>query len=92
MSEAGVRRLAVRCAKHGLHYNPALHDGCARCRRERDGAPASEASTVAVAGASRRSWGRAFAVTGGLIALATLALVAAHRPVVALLGRLLFAP
>lgn len=35
MSDAsGPQTVTVRCEKHGLRYNPNLHSGCVRCRKE----------------------------------------------------------
>lgn len=31
---AELKRRAVRCKIHGLHYDPALTSGCSRCRKE----------------------------------------------------------
>lgn len=44
---------AVVCEAHGLRYNPATHDGCVRCRRERGELPARKAPSRASASKGR---------------------------------------
>lgn len=57
MSDASGSRqtVSVVCEKHGLRYNPTLHSGCVRCRKEageKIGAPAPVARTAAPAAAA----------------------------------------
>lgn len=57
MSDASGSRqtVSVRCEKHGLRYNPNLHSGCVRCRKEAGeaiGAPTASAPTGSVPTAS----------------------------------------
>ena len=61
MSEpAAPNRVAVKCERHGLHFNPALHDGCALCRREAAetsaGAPRGGAVSGSEAARLRNAW------------------------------------
>lgn len=52
--------VAVVCEKHGLRYNPQIHSGCVRCRKE-------AGETIGSAAAAR---GGANAKPGGSIAAA----------------------
>ena len=47
-------RVAVKCERHGLHYNPVSQTGCARCRRE--AAETTVAATPAEAARLRNAW------------------------------------
>jgi hypothetical protein len=62
---------AALCEKHRLRYNPNVHDGCARCRRERGELIATPRHESASAGdgvvAKAGSLGRALSVALGLI-------------------------
>ena len=72
--EAKRPTTAVKCEKHGLHYNPATMDGCVLCRREAGGgstAPRREGSM-----------GRALAVTAVLLLLTTACLYFVHGMVI----------
>ncbi len=53
-----ARRVAVKCERHGLHYNPATQTGCALCRREAaGGAAAAEAARGPAGGTALvRAW------------------------------------
>ncbi|HEX9733538.1 MAG TPA: hypothetical protein VGG06_16320 [Thermoanaerobaculia bacterium] len=47
MSDPGAPQMVtVKCEKHGLRYNPNLHSGCVRCRREA-GEPISGSGALA---------------------------------------------
>ncbi len=64
-NEAGSRNearrlVAVVCEKHGLRYNPQIHSGCVRCRKE-------AGETISAAAAAH---GGASAEPGGSIAAA----------------------
>lgn len=52
--------VAVVCEKHGLRYNPQVHSGCVRCRKE-------AGETI---GAAAKARGGASAKPGGSIAAA----------------------
>lgn len=67
--------VAVKCEKHGLHYDPARMDGCVICRREAGGGT----------GAARKAdgaMGRALAVTALLLLLTTACLYFVHGMVI----------
>lgn len=68
MSESGPARVAVKCERHGLHYNPALHVGCALCRRE--AAPPAAPGLREETARLRKAWLVAF----GLIVVMALCL------------------
>ena len=67
---------AVKCEKHGLHYNPATMDGCVICRREAGGGTAPVRSGAAAAPSG--SMGQALAVTAILLLLTTACLYLVH--------------
>ncbi|HVG09424.1 MAG TPA: hypothetical protein VNM67_17095 [Thermoanaerobaculia bacterium] len=67
--EAKRPATAVKCEKHGLHYNPATMDGCVICRREAGGS---------VPARSDGSMGKALAITAVLLLLTTACLYFAH--------------
>lgn len=71
---------AVKCEKHGLHYNPATMDGCVICRREAGGGTAPGRSAAAAAAPSG-SMGQALAVTAVLLLLTTACLYMLHSMV-----------
>lgn len=71
--EAKRPTTAVKCEKHGLHYNPATMDGCVICRREAGGGATSVASS-----APSGSMGKALAVTAVLLLLTTACLYFVH--------------
>ena len=75
MSDTVVERRIVRCPEHGLAYNAAAEDGCARCRR----APgAAAAGGVAPAAPPRAHAGDgAGAGAGGQLLLAVILVGAA---------------
>lgn len=73
--ETSPARVEV-CARHGLRYNAAVDDGCARCRTE------AGARALGNSGAAPRrapDLGRGLLVAGALIVGAGLGLYAAHR-------------
>lgn len=76
--EAKRPATAVKCEKHGLHYNPATMDGCVICRREAGGGTAA----VRAAAPGGGSMGRALAVTAVLLLLTTVCLYFVHGMVV----------
>ncbi len=70
---AGPRPHSVVCESHGLRYNPEIHDGCVRCRRERGESPATApratgATAAGDAGTNVGSLGAAVGVALALIA------------------------
>ncbi|MEA2562537.1 MAG: hypothetical protein QOH06_4041 [Acidobacteriota bacterium] len=73
--EAKRPTTAVKCEKHGLHYNPSTMDGCVICRREAGGG-------TAVVRTANGSMGRALAVTAVLLLLTTVCLYFVHRMVI----------
>lgn len=75
--EAKRPTTAVKCEKHGLHYNPATMDGCVICRREAGGGTRTAASS-----APSGSMGQALAVTAVLLLLTTACLYFVHGLVV----------
>ena len=79
--EAKRTTTAVKCEKHGLHYNPATMDGCVICRREAGGG--GTRTTAAPSG----SMGQALAVTAVLLLLTTACLYFIHGMVVESFGR-----
>lgn len=68
---------AVKCEKHGLHYDPSRMDGCVICRREAGGGTA-----VRAAAPSAGSMGKALAVTAVLLLLTTACLYFIHGMVI----------
>ena len=75
--EAKRTTTAVKCEKHGLHYNPATMDGCVICRREAGGG-----RTAVRTAAPSGSMGQALAVTAVLLLLTTACLYFVHGMVV----------
>ena len=75
--EAKRATVAVKCEKHGLHYDPSRMDGCVICRREAGGGTA-----VRTAAASSGSMGQALAVTAVLLLLTTACLYFLHGMVI----------
>ncbi len=75
--EAKRPATAVKCEKHGLHYNPATMDGCVICRREAGGSTAT-----VTAARSDGSMGKALAITAVLLLLTTACLYFAHGMVI----------
>ena len=73
--EAKRTTTAVKCEKHGLHYNPATMDGCVICRREAGGGTRRAASPSG-------SMGQALAVTAVLLLLTTACLYFLHGMVI----------
>ena len=71
---------AVKCEKHGLHYDPSRMDGCVICRREAGGG----GTAVRTASAPSGSMGQALAVTAVLLLLTTACLYFAHGMVIEL--------
>jgi hypothetical protein len=78
--EAKRQTTAVKCEKHGLHYNPATMDGCVICRREAGGG-------TRTASAPSGSMGQALAVTAVLLLLTTACLYFVHGMVIESFGR-----
>jgi hypothetical protein len=76
--EAKRPATAVKCEKHGLHYNPSTMDGCVICRREAGG------STVAQGDGSM---GKALAITAVLLLLTTACLYFVHGMVIESFGK-----
>lgn len=76
--EAKRPATAVKCEKHGLHYNPATMDGCVICRREAGGGTAVR---------SDGSMGKALAITAVLLLLTTVCLYFVHGMVVESFGK-----
>lgn len=68
--------VAVKCEKHGLHYDPSRMEGCVICRREAGGGTARTAS------ASGGPMGKALAVTAVLLLLTTACLYFLHGMVI----------
>lgn len=66
---------AVKCEKHGLHYNPSTMDGCVICRREAGGGTRTAAR-------SDGSMGKALAITAVLLLLTTACLYFVHGMVI----------
>jgi len=79
--EAKRTTTAVKCEKHGLHYDPSTMDGCVICRREAGGGTARTA-----AARSDGSMGRALAVTAVLLLLTTACLYFVHGMVIESFG------
>ena len=75
--EAKRTTVAVKCEKHGLHYDPSRMDGCVICRREAGGGTA-----VRTAAPSSGSLGQALAVTAVLLLLTTACLYFIHGMVI----------
>ena len=75
--EAKRPTTAVKCEKHGLHYNPATMDGCVICRREAGGG-----ARTAAASAPSGSMGQALAITAVLLLLTTACLYFVHGMVI----------
>ncbi len=75
--EAKRPTTAVKCEKHGLHYNPSTMDGCVICRREAGGG-----TGVRTAARSDGSMGKALAVTAVLLLLTTACLYFVHGMVI----------
>jgi hypothetical protein len=75
--EAKRPATAVKCEKHGLHYNPSTMDGCVICRREAGGG-----TRTAAASAPSGSMGQALAVTAVLLVLTTACLYFVHGMVI----------
>lgn len=73
--EAKRQTTAVKCEKHGLHYNPATMDGCVICRREAAGGARTAAP-------GDGSMGKALAITAILLLLTTACLFFVHGMVV----------
>jgi hypothetical protein len=72
--------VTVVCEKHGLRYNPQVHSGCVRCRKEAGEAIGGAAK--AAAGTSARQGGSiaaALAVTVLLVVLSSGLFYAIHR-------------
>ena len=69
---------AVKCEKHGLHYDPSRMDGCVICRREAGGG----GTAVRAASAPSGSMGQALAVTAVLLLLTTACLYFVHGMVI----------
>lgn len=72
--------VAVVCEKHGLRYNPQVHSGCVRCRKEAGetigvAAKAAAATSVRPGG----SIAAALAVTFFLIVISSGVFYAIHR-------------
>lgn len=67
---------AVRCEKHGLHYDPAKVSGCVLCRRESGELPPPRAASAAAP--SGGSLGAALAVTALLVGATTFAMQMVH--------------
>ncbi len=65
---AAPRAHSVVCETHGLRYNPATHDGCVRCRRERGEVTTAPPRGPGVA-AQAGSLGAAVGTALGLIAV-----------------------
>ncbi len=78
--EAKRPTTAVKCEKHGLHYDPSTMDGCVICRREAGG------GTVRTAARSDGSMGKALAVTAVLLLLTTACLYFVHGMVIESFG------
>ena len=71
--EARRTTTAVKCEKHGLHYDPSTMDGCVICRREAGGSTAAR---------SDGSMGRALTITAVLLLLTTACLYFVHGMVI----------
>ena len=71
--EAKRPTTAVKCEKHGLHYDPSRMDGCVICRREAGGSTAAP---------SDGSMGRALTITAVLLLLTTACLYFVHGMVI----------
>ena len=80
--EAKRTTTAVKCEKHGLHYNPATMDGCVICRREAGGG-----TSARTAARSDSSMGKALAITAVLLLLTTACLYFVHGMVIESFGR-----
>ena len=72
--EAKRATTAVKCEKHGLHYDPSKMDGCVICRREAGGGTAVRPVATAPSG----SLGQALAITAVLLLLTTACLYFIH--------------
>lgn len=79
--EAKRPTMAVKCEKHGLHYNPATMDGCVICRREAGG------GSAAARPADGGSMGKALAITAVLLLLTTVCLYFVHGMVIESFGK-----
>lgn len=75
--EAKRTTVAVKCEKHGLHYDPSRMDGCVICRREAGGGTAVRTATP-----SSGAMGRTLAVTAVLLLLTTACLYFLHGMVI----------
>lgn len=76
-----LRTVTVVCEKHGLRYNPQLHSGCVRCRKEA-GEAIGSGPMKAPAGTSTRQGGSlaaALAVTFFLVAGTSLVFYTIHK-------------
>ena len=87
-AEAPRATQTVACEKHGLRYNPALHGGCVRCRREageklggKRPARKSASGRPAAGGSVGGSVGGAVGVAAALVFVAGLALFWSHQQV-----------
>ena len=58
---------SVRCEQHGLRYDPKIHNGCVRCRRERGELPTASPGAARGAAAQAGSLGAAVGVAVALI-------------------------
>jgi hypothetical protein len=76
--EAKRATTAVKCEKHGLHYDPSRMDGCVICRREAGGG----GTTVSMAARSDGSMKKALAITAVLLLLTTACLYFVHGMVI----------
>jgi hypothetical protein len=83
VNEPSVQRplRSVICERHGLRFDPSVHDGCVRCRREAATSP--DAAVPAAGAAAEPPVGRAWAWAAVLWLVAGGALYLAHRQVVA---------
>jgi len=81
--EAKRPTTAVKCEKHGLHYNPSMTDGCVICRREAGGGTAA----VRTAAPGDGSMGKALAITAVLLLLTTACLYFVHGMVIESFGK-----
>lgn len=72
--------VTVVCEKHGLRYNPQIHSGCVRCRKEAGETIGAVAASPAVASAEPRgSIAAALAVTFLLVTVSSGIFYAAHK-------------
>ena len=83
-AEAPRATQTVACEKHGLRYNPALHGGCVRCRREAGeklGGKRPARKSAPGRSPSGGSVGGAVGVAAALIFVVGLALFWSHQQV-----------